>query len=96
MLVFRCRVSDPNQLIQGNFARTFWPGVDFGAQGAIRRQLKTRILLVRGVHFEILSDLESTLGDMECKFFEDSVLNGSACRLNRVKIDFEYPSAAKC
>ena len=36
-----------------------------------------------------------TLGDLESKLFEDMVLNGSACKLNRAKTDFEYPSAAK-
>ena len=67
-----------------------------GAQGGLSRQLKPSILLESGIHFEILNDLESTLGDMEGKLFEDSVLNESACRLNRAKIDFEYPSEAKC
>ena len=69
MLAFRGRVCDPNQLIHGNFARTFRLGVDLGAQGGLSRQLKTSIFFVRGVQNRTLSDLES-------KRFEDRIWKG--------------------
>ena len=88
MLAFRGRVCDPNQLIHGNFARTFRLGVDLGAHRGLSRQLKTSIFLVRGAQ-------NRTLDDTEGKRSEDSVLSGSACLPYHAKCDFEHLSAAK-
>ena len=76
MLAFRGRISDPNQLIHGIFARTFRLGVDLGAQAGVSRELTTGILLVRGAQNRTLSDLES-------KRFEDRIWKGVEATKNR-------------
>ena len=78
------------------FCENFSARGRFGGQRGAQATPKNKHFVVEGCSFEILNDLESTLGDMEGKFSEDSVVNGSAYRLNRAKVDFEHHSAAKC